>query len=44
MLVGNKCDMVREREVSREEGVALARRLHAEFLETSAKTCINVER
>jgi len=44
MLVGNKCDKTFEREVSREEGAALARQFGCEFLETSAKTAQNVER
>jgi len=44
MLVGNKCDKTYEREVSREEGAALARKFGCEFLETSAKTAQNVER
>ncbi|KAF9821842.1 hypothetical protein IEO21_00272 [Rhodonia placenta] len=44
MLVGNKCDKQYEREVSREEGAALARTFGCDFLETSAKTAINVER
>ncbi|RUS12931.1 ras oncogene at 64B [Endogone sp. FLAS-F59071] len=44
MLVGNKCDKVTEREVSREEGYSMARRLGCDFIETSAKTCVNVER
>lgn len=44
MLVGNKCDKVTEREVSREEGLATARQLGCDFIETSAKTCVNVER
>lgn len=44
MLVGNKCDKQYEREVSREEGAALARSFGCEFLETSAKTPTNVER
>ncbi|KDQ54743.1 hypothetical protein JAAARDRAFT_37842 [Jaapia argillacea MUCL 33604] len=44
MLVGNKCDKTYEREVSREEGIALARSFGCEFLETSAKTAVNVER
>jgi GTPase KRas protein len=43
MLVGNKCDKTYEREVSREEGAALARQFGCEFLETSAKTAQNVE-
>ena len=44
MLVGNKCDKQFEREVSREEGAALARSFGCEFLETSAKTSLNVEK
>ncbi|KAF0382866.1 putative small G-protein Ras2 [Gigaspora margarita] len=44
MLVGNKCDKMTEREVSREEGMNMARRLKCDFIETSAKTCVNVER
>jgi len=44
MLVGNKCDKVTEREVSREEGLSLAKKLNCEFIESSAKTCVNVER
>ncbi|CAO3674619.1 unnamed protein product [Umbelopsis ramanniana] len=44
MLVGNKCDKVTEREVSRDEGAAMARKMRCDFIETSAKTCVNVER
>ncbi|KAF5382955.1 hypothetical protein D9757_006288 [Collybiopsis confluens] len=44
MLVGNKCDKTYEREVSKEEGAALARQFGCEFIETSAKTAQNVER
>jgi GTPase KRas len=44
MLVGNKCDKITEREVSREEGMNMARKLKCEFIESSAKTCVNVER
>jgi GTPase SAR1 family protein len=44
VLVGNKCDKTYEREVSREEGAALARHFGCEFLETSAKTAANVDR
>jgi len=44
ILIGNKCDKTYEREVSREEGQALARSFGCEFLETSAKTPHNVER
>ncbi|KAI9781124.1 MAG: Ras GTPase ras2 [Peltula sp. TS41687] len=44
MLVGNKSDRVTEREVSMQEGQALARNLGCEFVEASAKNCINVEK
>lgn len=44
MLVGNKADKQLEREVTREEGMQLAREFGCEFLETSAKTAQNVER
>jgi GTPase KRas protein len=44
MLVGNKADRVTEREVSTQEGHALARELGCEFVEASAKNCINVDK
>ncbi|TPX68775.1 hypothetical protein SpCBS45565_g02872 [Spizellomyces sp. 'palustris'] len=44
MLVGNKCDKLAEREVSKEEGQQMARRLKCDFIETSAKTCLNVDK
>ncbi|KAF8126468.1 P-loop containing nucleoside triphosphate hydrolase protein [Mycena galopus ATCC 62051] len=44
MLVGNKSDNTSEREVSKDEGAALARRFGCEFIETSAKTAQNVDR
>lgn len=44
MLVGNKSDRVTEREVSTQEGHALAKELGCDFVEASAKNCINVER
>ena len=44
ILVGNKCDKGRERQVTREEGQAMANQFGCEFLETSAKTAQNVER
>jgi GTPase KRas len=43
ILVGNKCDKTHEREVTKAEGVALARSFGCSFLETSAKTGHNVE-
>lgn len=44
MLVGNKNDKHHEREVSAQEGQALARELGCDFVEASAKNCVNVER
>ena len=44
MLVGNKSDQVTKREVSTQEGSALAKELGCDFVEASAKNCINVER
>ncbi|XP_006460506.1 hypothetical protein AGABI2DRAFT_55947, partial [Agaricus bisporus var. bisporus H97] len=41
VLIGNKSDQDSEREVSREEGIALAKLLGCEFFETSAKTAQN---
>jgi len=43
VLVGNKCDKALEREVSEEEGAALAHQFGCKFMETSAKTAQNVE-
>jgi GTPase KRas protein len=43
VLVGNKIDKKYEREVSKEEGAALARQFGCEFIETSAKTAFNVD-
>ncbi|KAF7371528.1 Ras protein [Mycena venus] len=44
LLVGNKCDRLLDREVSREEGAALSWQFGCDFFETSAKTGLNVER
>jgi len=43
VLVGNKCDLVNERQVSTEEGSSLAKVWNCPFFETSAKARINVE-
>lgn len=43
ILVGNKCDKTYEREVSKAEGMALARSFGCPFMETSAKTAHNIE-
>lgn len=44
MLVGNKIDRVTEREVSTQEGSALAKQMGCNFIEASAKNCMNVEK
>lgn len=44
MLVGNKSDRATEREVLTQDGRALARELGCEFVETSAKHGIHVEK
>jgi len=43
ILVGNKCDLETEREVSIHEGRALAKSLGCGFIECSAKMSVNVE-
>lgn len=43
ILVGNKCDLEHERVVSREEGQALAQQFGCKFIETSAKSRVNVD-
>ena len=43
LLVGNKCDKEDERQVTREEGEEQARKLGLVFLETSAKTSVNID-
>jgi len=43
ILVGNKCDMEESRKVTHEEGMELAKHYEIPFLETSAKSSINVE-
>ncbi len=42
VLVGNKCDLEDERAVGKEEGQKLARQWNCAFMETSAKSKINV--
>ncbi|CAN8103011.1 unnamed protein product [Discula destructiva] len=44
VVVGNKCDLEGEREVTRQEGEALARGFNCKFIETSAKSRINVDK
>lgn len=43
MILGNKCDMEEKRAVSRERGEQLAVEYGIKFMETSAKSSINVE-
>lgn len=43
MLLGNKCDVTEERIVSKERGEHLAIEYGIKFMETSAKSSINVE-
>lgn len=42
ILVGNKCDLEDERVVGKDQGQHLANRWNCAFLETSAKSKINV--
>lgn len=43
ILVGSKCDLESDREVSKEEGKSLAEKFGCPFYETSAKTRVNVD-
>jgi len=43
VLAGNKCDLEDERQVTRAEGVDLAKSFACPFFETSAKSRLNVE-
>lgn len=43
LMVGNKCDLVESRVITTEQGQALAKELAVEFMETSAKTRLNVD-
>jgi GTPase KRas len=43
VLIGSKCDLEKEREISFEEGFELAKKYGIPFFETSAKVCINIE-
>lgn len=43
IFVANKCDLERERRVSRQEGIDLANKYNVPLLETSAKQRINVD-
>ncbi|KAL3420016.1 Ras-like protein [Phlyctema vagabunda] len=43
IVVGNKCDLEGERQVSKQEGEALAKQFGCKFIETSAKSRTNVD-
>eukprot|EP01031_Cornospumella_fuschlensis_P030365 gene30364-36689_t len=43
ILIGNKCDLIKQRSVTYEEGEALAREYNISFFETSAVNDINVD-
>jgi len=43
VVVGNKCDLLDERQVSTIEGQDLAKTFGCPFMEASAKTRVNVE-
>ncbi|KAH0563382.1 Ras GTPase [Trichoglossum hirsutum] len=43
IVVGNKCDLEADRQVSKQEGEELARSFGCKFIETSAKSRINVD-
>ena len=43
ILVGNKCDLEKQRNVSKEEANELAEKLGIKYIETSAKDTINIE-
>jgi len=42
VLVGNKCDQEPDRQVPRQQGEELAKKLSCKFMESSAKTKVNV--
>ncbi|KAH8256709.1 hypothetical protein KR038_011051 [Drosophila bunnanda] len=44
MILGNKCDMTDKRVVNKERGEAIAREHGIRFMETSAKSNINIDR
>ena len=43
ILVGNKIDQAEKRQVTTDEGQALAKELNVLFIETSAKAGINIK-
>ena len=43
VIAGNKCDLESERQVTKTEGMEIAKSFECPFFETSAKSAINVE-
>ncbi|CAG8704749.1 6189_t:CDS:2, partial [Scutellospora calospora] len=43
ILIGNKCDKIENRVITKEQGQALADEFKIKFFETSAKSNINVD-
>jgi len=43
ILLGNKCDLTKERQVKREDGEKLAAEYNVPFIETSAKSGMNID-
>ena len=43
ILVGNKCDLEKDREVTKEEGQELANQMKCPFFETSARNDVNID-
>ena len=43
VVVGNKCDLSDQRQVTKEQGIKLAKEWNVPFFETSAKTNINCQ-
>lgn len=42
ILIGNKCDMLEKKVISKEQGQALADEYNVKFMETSAKSNIGI--
>ncbi len=43
LLIGNKADLAGQRKITYEQGLDMAKRWGMEFMETSAKSCTNVQ-
>ena len=44
ILLGNKCDLDADRQVSQQDGIRFAVEHNMQFFETSAKLALNVEK